>query len=214
MKLTIGKPARRVTASTDKDYARLQGMQFDKAKAILEKDGFVEHEYGDTKDGNGYDVFRKGKQEVELTYEWIQVDRRGKTNHYKSGKVLDVYVDDDIYTPFTASCDMKSVKASTSGKIPYDLVSMLIILRDWISLDDEAYLNSEHKDLVDMADGMYNGSLTIDDMRPEYRSTYDKYGADYFDKVLEDASALDSQVSSHNVNDLIADFNDRCEAFE
>ena len=48
----------------------------------------------------------------------------------------------------------KSVKAATSGKIPYDLVSMLVILRDWANTDD-SYINKEHEDLVGIADFLY-----------------------------------------------------------
>ena len=50
-----------------KDYADFTGKDFDTAKAQLEKDGYKEHEYGDTKEGNGYAVYRKGDKEVELT---------------------------------------------------------------------------------------------------------------------------------------------------
>ena len=166
----------------------------------MEKDGYKEHEYGDTKEGNGYAVYRKGDKEVELTYKWV-----GTKNNAHAGKVLDVYVDEDI----NGACGKKSVKASTSGNIPYDLVSMLVALRDYISIDDTDYINDEHRMLVDVADSLYNAGITVAEMSPEYQAVYNKYGKDFFDLVLEDVAALDSQLTSNNVNDLIADYNDR-----
>ena len=183
-----------------KDYADFTGKDFDTAKAQLENDGYKEHEYGDTKEGNGYAVYRKGDKEVELTYEWV-----GTKNNAHAGKVLDVYVDEDI----NGACGKKSVKASTAGTIPYDLVSMLVALRDYISIDDTDYINDEHRMLVDVADSLYNAGITVAEMSPEYQAVYNKYGKDFFDLVLDDVAALDSQLTSNNVNDLIADYNDR-----
>ena len=107
----------------------------------------------------------------------------------------------------------KAVKASATGKIPYDLVSMLVILRDWASVEDGDYINDEHKKLVDIADTLYNVGISVDEMKPEFQKVYKKYGEEFFDKVLDDVSALDTQVTSSNVNDLIADYNDREAAF-
>lgn len=183
-----------------KDYADFTGKDFKTAKAQLEKDGYKEHEYGDTKEGNGYAVYRKGDKEVELTYEWV-----GTKNNAHAGKVLDVYVDEDI----NGACGKKSVKASTAGTIPYDLVSMLVALRDYISIDDTDYINDEHRMLVDVADSLYNAGISVDEMSPEYQAVYNKYGKDFFDLVLDDVAALDTQITANNVNDLIEDYNDR-----
>lgn len=107
----------------------------------------------------------------------------------------------------------KAIKATYSGKIPYDLVSMLLILRDWADVED-GYINSEHKALVDIADTLYNvGRNMVNQLSPEFKAVYDKYGKDYFDQVLDDASAIDSQINSRNVNDLIAEYNDKAEEF-
>lgn len=95
-----------------------------------------------------------------------------------------------------------------NGEIPYDLVSTLVILRDWVDVDN-AYLNNEHKSLVDIADFLYNSGLDADSLQPEYKSIYNKYGEEFFDKVIEDASAIDSQINHNNVNDLIADYEDK-----
>ena len=196
-----------IKASSDKDYASLKGTDFDKAKAILTKDGYKEHEYGDKDDNNGYAVYRKGDKEVELTYEWIKGKRNGEAH---AGKVLDVYVDDNI----NGACGgKKSVKAATDGKIPYDLVSMLVALRDYVDTSS-AYVSDEHGKLVDIADSLYNvGRDVIEKMKPEFKKVYEKYGSDYFDKVLDDVSALDSQLTRNNVNDLIADYEDRANNF-
>ena len=99
--------------------------------------------------------------------------------------------------------------ASTGRKIPYNLVSSFVILRDYFDLDD-AYINEEHKDLVDIADGLYNVDYEtmLSKMKPKYRALYDTYGADYFNKVIVDIEALDSQINDSNVNDLVAEVND------
>lgn len=109
-----------------------------------------------------------------------------------------------------ASTRRRPVRASiTSGNIPYDLVSMLVALRDWVSIDDTDYINDEHRKLVDVADSLYNVGISVNEMSPEYQEVYNKYGKDFFDLVLDDVAALDSQLTSNNVNDLIEDYNDR-----
>jgi antirestriction protein len=111
-------------ASTDKDYASLRGMDFKKARDILTKDGFHEHEYGDKDDNNGYAVYRKGDKEVELTYEWVEGKRKGEAH---AGKVTNVYVDDNI----NSSCGKKSVKASNEGRS--DLIYVIMVNGDPIA---------------------------------------------------------------------------------
>lgn len=101
MKITVGK-SKRIMAS--EDYATLRGMDFRKARDILTKDGFHEHEYGDKDDNNGYAVYRKGDKEVELQYRWNAGKRK---DEYHAGKVTNVYVDDDI----NSACGKKSVKS-------------------------------------------------------------------------------------------------------
>lgn len=103
-------------------------------------------------------------------------------------------------------------KESLANKIPYDLVSTLVILRDWVDVGD-AYLNDEHKMLVDIADSLFNGGIDVEDMFPKYQSLYNKYGSEYFDTVIEDIQALDSQVNGNNINDLIAEYNDKASTF-
>lgn len=104
----------------------------------------------------------------------------------------------------------KSIMASTGNKIPYDLVSMLVVLRDWADVGDDAYVSPEHKLLVDIADTLYNVGFSVaDSMSGEYKDLYKKYGKSYFQKVLNDVNALDSQVSRNNLDTLITDYTNR-----
>ena len=110
------------------------------------------------------------------------------------------------------------IKASKGNKIPYELVSMLVILRDWADVSD-AYINDEHKLLVDIADGLYNlpgfaYNSAVDSLQKDYKEIYEKYGKQYFNKVLKDASAIDSQVNRNNVQDLVDEYNEKGLAFE
>ena len=110
----------------------------------------------------------------------------------------------------------KYIKSSRDiRKIPYDLVSELVILRDYVDTS-EAYLNEEHKLLVDLADGLYNNGW-IDEIVSKMKSTYpeifDKYGDDYFELILDDCSAIDSQIRPNNVQDLIDEYLAKAEEF-
>lgn len=90
--------------------------------------------------------------------------------------------------------------------IDYTWVSEAAILRDWIELN--IYVNNEHKLLTDIADSLYNvGSSMVDRFTNEYKTLYNKYGKEYFDRVLDDMSALDSQViSDSKAQELIDDY--------
>lgn len=104
------------------------------------------------------------------------------------------------------------IMASVSGKIPYELVSTLTVLRDYADVDD-AYVSDEHKKLVDIADSIYNADIDPESMYDEYKSLYKKYGKSYFDKVLKDIRAIDSQISSSNVRDLADEYESRVAEF-
>ena len=104
------------------------------------------------------------------------------------------------------------IMASVSGKIPYELVSTLTVLRDYADVDD-AYVSDEHKKLVDIADSIYNADIDPESMYDEYKSLYKKYGKSYFDKVLKDIRAIDSQISSSNVRDLADEYEGRVAEF-
>ena len=104
------------------------------------------------------------------------------------------------------------INESKINKIPYDLVSSFVILRDWVDVDN-AYINNEHEMLVDIADSLYNANINIDEMQDKYKRLYNKYGKDYFDIVIQDAQAIDSQLTHNNLEDFMADINDRLDDF-
>ena len=88
----------------------------------------------------------------------------------------------------------------------YTAVSMGAILRDYI---EPKYLNDKHKMLCDIADCLYNnGQCMVELLKSEYKKLYDEYGREFWAKVLQDMSAIDSQLEHWNVKDLVADYND------
>lgn len=106
-----------------------------------------------------------------------------------------------------------TLNASTSGKIPYQLVSMAAILRDYI---DPEYANQEHRYLTGIADYLYNATISrnpgkeSENLLPEYKAVYDKYGRDYFEKVLDDMYAIDGQLTGEGKErELFEDYMDR-----
>lgn len=104
----------------------------------------------------------------------------------------------------------RKIMASTGKKIPYDLVSMAAIIRDYASIPRDAYASDEHMLLTDIADTLYNvGRSAAKTFKDEYAELYKQYGEAYFDKVLDDMSALDSQVSSKNIEELVEDYEGR-----
>ena len=95
-------------------------------------------------------------------------------------------------------------------KIPYQLVSMAVILRDYVDEEVLKYQNKEHELLTDIADGIYNVYTDPESMKDEYRDLYHKYGEDYFNLVIDDAHAIDSQCTSDDkVYELAEDYFDR-----
>lgn len=95
-------------------------------------------------------------------------------------------------------------------KIPYQLVSMITILRDYLPYEYQEYRDDEHEKLSDIADSLYADTATPDQFKREYQTLYKKYGPDYFAKVLEDMSAIDSQLTTdEKVDELYADYEDR-----
>ncbi len=95
-------------------------------------------------------------------------------------------------------------------KIPYQLVSMITILRDYLPYEYQEYRDDEHEKLSDIADSLYADIATPDQFKGEYQTLYKKYGPDYFAKVLEDMSAIDSQLTTdEKVDELYADYEDR-----
>ena len=130
-------------------------------------------------------------------------------------------VDDHDYykdVPIENTNDVEgcSVMGNSESKIPYQLVSMATMLRDFFALSSDDYLNKEHLMLTDIADYLYNsadGAFSDhpeDNLLPEFKVIFDNYGADYFKQVLDDMSAIDSQVTSTAKEDeLYDDYQDR-----
>lgn len=101
------------------------------------------------------------------------------------------------------------INSSIGNRIPYTLVSMAAILRDYADMS-EWYKNDLHEKLTDIADSLYNVGITPDEFKTEYKELYDQYGKAYFDKVLDDMDALDGQLTSDDkVQELFDDYADR-----
>lgn len=87
----------------------------------------------------------------------------------------------------------------------YRLVSEAVILRD--HTEGLKYKDETHKKLVDIADAFYNANIGAEYLKDDYKKLYNEYGADYFSKVMKDASALDSQVTGFgDVQDLLNEY--------
>lgn len=130
--------------------------------------------------------------------------------YYNSWGVTDNY---DADYPLSLQLGKDFVEASTSIKcasvssVPYQLVSMAAIIRDF---DEPEYKSEGHRLLTDIADTLYNVGIGPDDMKKMYKVLYYQYGKEYWDKVLEDMSAIDSQLTSQaKEEELLADYNDR-----
>lgn len=119
-------------------------------------------------------------------------------------------IDDDSINAETDY--IRSLGEAVTKKIPYDLVSSFVILRDYADVDD-SYVTDEHRNLVDIADSIYNADISVSDMSKKYQDVYKKYGKAYFDKVLKDIRAIDSQIDNTSINDLVAEVNDKLSAF-
>ena len=91
--------------------------------------------------------------------------------------------------------------------IDYTWVSMGAILRDYINV---MYKNKEHQMLCDIADSLYGPNIDPQNFKPEYKELYDQYGEAYFDKVIDDMAAIDSQVTDdRKARELEEDYYDR-----
>lgn len=91
-------------------------------------------------------------------------------------------------------------------KIAYQLVSIPAVLRDWT--DGLIYHNEKHLGLVNIADTLYNADVPATMLKAEYQQLHNEYSQDFWHLVLEDMHALDSQLTSQNVGQLIEDYNE------
>ena len=90
-------------------------------------------------------------------------------------------------------------------KIPYQLVSTAAILKDYMEVP---YINSEHEDLANIAEYLYNADdniLSLD--TPEFEGVVADYGMDYFIDVINDMLLIDSSLQSREqLIDLIDEY--------
>ena len=157
------------------------------------------------------DIYKKDNHDALVKREYKSFDSKEEAKKY--GQSIADGNTVEVMEVKASRSGRRRIMAAAGGKIPYDLVSMLVALRDYADVSD-AYVNDEHGKLVDIADSLYNvGEEVVKTMKPEFRKVYDKYGKDYFDMVLKDTSAIDSQLTHNNVNDLIADYEDRANNF-
>ena len=88
-------------------------------------------------------------------------------------------------------------------KIKYQAVSVGAMLRDYTDVE---YASEEHRRLVDIADSLYNLNIPVEQWQdnPEfdYKELYNRYGKEYWSMVLKDMSAIDSQLTPYNRDDL------------
>lgn len=96
-----------------------------------------------------------------------------------------------------------SSRLNSSRHLPYQAISIPVILRDWDDLADNEYFSPTHKKLVDIGDTLYNDGMGMAEyLKPEFKKLYDEYGESFWKQVIEDAAAIDSQMSQDKVKDL------------
>ena len=93
-----------------------------------------------------------------------------------------------------------------TGAIDTDSVAMGTMLRDHIDMSKE-YKDEEHRKLCDIADSLYNADIGPEHFKPEYKELYDKYGKEYFDKVLDKMASIDRATdTTEQASKLLADY--------
>ena len=103
----------------------------------------------------------------------------------------------------TLNSNRGSHRLNSSRHLPYQAISIPVILRDWDDLADNEYYSPTHKKLVDIGDTLYNmGMEMVDHLKPEFKKLYDEYGEAFWKEVIKDAAAIDSQMSEDKVKDL------------
>lgn len=166
---TVFANKRRCTIRASKDYATLRGMDFKKAKDILTKDGFYEHEYGDKDNNNGYAVYRKGNKEVELQYRWVAGKRKGDAH---AGKVTNVYVDEDINSA-TKVRSRRAIRASMNYS-------------DWMESDYSIWIDGQKQTMSKYTTNRYGDHPMI--VMPQYNSRTDTLT--YVLYIMEDGEMI------------------------
>lgn len=103
----------------------------------------------------------------------------------------------------TLNSSRGSRKLNSSRHLPYQAISIPVILRDWDDFADNEYYSPTHKKLVDIGDTLYNDGMNMAEyLKPEYKKLYEEYGETFWKQVIKDAAAIDSQMSRDKVKDL------------
>jgi hypothetical protein len=86
----------------------------------------------------------------------------------------------------------------------YQLVSVATVLRDYIEVE---YKSQLQKDLVDIADSLYNAGLSVADFSSDYQVKYYEQTPEFWANTLADIKAIKSQLTNdRHRDDLIADY--------
>lgn len=136
---------------------------------------------------------------------WAQDCAQAVINGIDSGelKAIDTYVDEDVNSSRRVNSNRGSRKLNSSRHLPYQAISIPVILRDWDDFADNEYYSPTHKKLVDIGDTLYNDGIGMAEyLKPEFKKLYDEYGEAFWKQVVEDAAAIDSQMSRDKVKDL------------
>lgn len=169
--------------------------------SVLDKDDF----YGGDKIGTVENYSIKNLVQLGLEY-FLEGDFIMNNSKFRSERLIN------------SSKNARIGNVSENTYIPYDLVSMRGILRDYaFQMSDGSelpYLNNTHKLLVDIADSVYNlGSRMFEKFEgiEKYQEVLEKYSDDFWKDVLDDMSAIDTQLSRNNAVDLAKDYYDKIE---
>lgn len=167
------------------DYTALVGQDFKTVRDYLTKQGFHETEYGDTTNGDGYAVYRNNSPdgsiiEYEVIYEWVE--RSGKKNSYRAGRVIDIKKDsfDDIQ-------GSRSIKSNYGYDMNGDEIDESTV--------EALYRIAEREILPDTMIGQL-GECTIDEDSFKYFATGTAFGAYLKYTIILDLSDNEIDVYS------------------
>lgn len=117
--------------------------------------------------------------------------------------------DEDVNSSRRVNSNRGSHKLNSSRQLPYQAISIPVILRDWVTLNDGDYFSRKHQKLVDIGDTLYNDGMEMAEyLKPEYKELYEEFGEAFWKQVIEDAAAIDSQMSREKVEELDQEYTD------
>ena len=142
---------------------------------------------------------------------WAQDCAQAVVSGIDSGELeaIDIYVDEDVNSSRRVNSNRGSGKLNSSRQLPYQAISIPVILRDWTTLNDGDYFSRKHQKLVDIGDTLYNDGMEMAEyLKPEYKELYEEFGEAFWKQVVEDAAAIDSQMSREKVEELDQEYTD------